>query len=175
MKTPYLFSLLAISCSLALLPAGCSKDPEQDKPAAAEKRPVRTYETRGRITKLPEAMAEKPADAKTPATSHIYSIRHERIEKFEDSKGRVSPMRVMVMKFSPAEGVDMSSLKVGDAIAFNFEVHWDADPEHILKVTKVSVLPADTKLEFDKPEAPAAEVPATQSPTPPTPASPAAK
>jgi hypothetical protein len=174
MKTSHLFALLALSVSLTTLP-GCSKDPEQDKPAAIEKRPVRTYETRGRITKLPEKPADAKLESKTPATSLLYSIRHERIEKFEDSKGRVSPMRVMVMKFSPAQGVDMSSLKVGDAISFNFEVHWDADPEHILKVTKVSVLPADTKLEFDKPEAPATEVPAAQSPAPQAPASPAAK
>jgi len=173
MTTARLFALVALSCSLAALHAGCSKDPDQDKPAATEKRPVRTYTTRGRIVKLPE----KAADAKTPATSLIYSIRHERIEKFEDSRGRVSPMRVMVMKFSPAAGVDMSSLKVGDSITFNFEVHWDADPEHILKVTSFTVLPADTKLEFENPEGQSPQGSAPDSPAaqPPAAAPPAAK
>ncbi|MDX2117856.1 MAG: copper-binding protein [Planctomycetota bacterium] len=154
-------AIVSLACSLVAIPAGCSKDPSQDTPAAKEKRPVRAYDTRGRIVALPKAPDPKDSTAKpVPPTQRIYSIRHERIEKFEDSKGRVSPMRAMVMKFSPAEGVDMTTLKEGDAVNFTFEVHWDNDPEHILKVTKFSVLPADTKLEFDKPkEAPAASTP----------------
>jgi|GEM_PF-886694 len=157
MSTPRLLALLAASCALALFPAACSKDPSQDTPVASEKRPIRAYETRGRVVAIPQAPKPDAKDAAAkppPPTQRLYSIRHERIEKFEDSKGRVSPMRAMVMKFSPAEGVDMTTLKVGDPITFTFEVHWENDPEHILKVTKFNVMPGDTVLEFDKPKMP---------------------
>jgi Cu/Ag efflux protein CusF len=72
------------------------------------------------------------------------SIHHEAIPHFKDRDGHDSSMASMTMIFGLAAGVSPASLRVGDKIAFDFDLRWSTSPALLL--TKLEKLPADTPL-----------------------------
>ncbi len=119
-------ALLAVT----LLAVGCAPEPIDQWP------PVKVYSVRGEVASLPAA--DRPGD--------WISIRHEAIEGFIGITGEPEPMDAMTMRFSVADGVDISSLAVGDRIAFELEVDWSADDR--AHVIALEPLPPDTELDF---------------------------
>ena len=124
-------------------------------PASAELAPDWLYTgIRGRVESLPDAYGD-------------LMIHHEHIPDFvapmsgklNVNKNGVTGMRAMTMPFEPAEGVDVSSLKVGDVVEFDLAV-WGKDSAHGLgfNLTRFSVLPEGTELDFT--DKPSVEIPA---------------
>lgn len=128
----------ALCAAGACVPAGCGGSGEDRAP------PDQSYTVRGRIVMLPEA--GKPAS--------VLQIRHEAIEHFVDSKGKVVGMEAMTMPFPTAKGLSLAGLAVGDAVEFTFEVRWDGSP--IYQVTRITELPEGTALEFESAPEPGA-------------------
>ncbi|MCC6677902.1 MAG: copper-binding protein [Phycisphaerales bacterium] len=138
-------SALALAAALAAcLIGGCKKQP------AAEAGPAATYEVRGLITRLP--------DPRNAATN--LSIHHEAIPTFT-VKGKVVGMAEMTMPFPTAPELSLSGIAVGDPVRFVMEVR--EKPRMTYQITKISKLPADTKLDL---KAPPEAGPGTD-PTPP--------
>ncbi len=133
-STPGRFiSALALAAALsASLAGGCKKQP------AAEAGPAVTYEVRGLITRLP--------DPRNAATN--LSIHHEAIPSFT-VKGKMVGMSEMTMPFPTAQGLSLSGLAVGDPVLFVMEVR--EKPVLSYQITKISKLPADTKLDLKAP------------------------
>lgn len=108
---------------------------------------------RGSVESLPDAFGD-------------LMLRHEHIPDFvapmtgklNVNKNGVTGMRAMTMPFEAAAGVDISSLKVGDKVEFDLAV-WGKDSERGLgfNLTRFSMLPADTELNFD--DKPSVEIP----------------
>ena len=123
--------LLALwSCHVA----GCSRAPA---PAPATKAD-QVYTLRGQIAMLPDPA--KPANE--------LQIRHEPIPNFVNKEGKVVGMNAMIMPFTPAPGLSLSELAVGDIVEFTFEVRWTSRPAS--RVTTIRKLAADTKLDFGR-------------------------
>ena len=125
-----------LALSIALL-AACSGE---SQPAAEEaistSPPPVVYEVRGVIADLPPE--GQPLD--------WMAIQHEAVPDFVGIDGEVEPMHTMTMRFPVGEGVDLSSSAVGDKIAFELEVDWEAgEPARVLAM---SPLPAETELDF---------------------------
>jgi Cu/Ag efflux protein CusF len=72
------------------------------------------------------------------------SIHHEAIARFKDRDGVASTMRSMTMIFGIPPSVTSEAMRIGEPIAFDFEVHWESRPT--LQLTAWRPLPADTKL-----------------------------
>ena len=91
--------------------------------------------------------------------SSSFKIRHEHIPTFRNPKtgevyvnrDGVLGMRSMEMPFKPAEGVDISTLKVDDKVRFTLAV-WN-DPVSYA-VTEIETVPADTEISFEDKAAP---------------------
>jgi hypothetical protein len=111
----------ALSCSRKLPPA------EQ------------TYTVRGFITSLPSA--------RRPASELM--IRHEAIPTFVDREGKVVGMAPMEMPFTPAPGVSLEGLSVGQPVQFTLEVRWK--PPARINLTRITPLPAETTLNVSPP------------------------
>jgi Cu/Ag efflux protein CusF len=58
--------------------------------------------------------------------------------------GQLAPMASMTMPFAPTPSAPIGNLTVGDKIAFEFTVHYDATPT--LRLTRVEKLPPGTQL-----------------------------
>ncbi len=122
--------LLAVLC---LLVPACT---EESEPAAAGDPVVHTYNLRGEIVSLPD-----PAD---PASE--LKIHHEAINDFKDGEGKADPMRAMTMSFSPASDTSLDGLAVGDAVEFEFHMHWS--PSVQMQADGFKKLPTGTELNF---------------------------
>ncbi len=125
-------------------PAAGSTDPTDtagpDKPATgAERSPEHAYTVRGEIQQLP--------DPENPAKS--LQIKHENIPEFVNRDGDVVGMAPMIMPFTPAPGLDLSGLSIGDKVRFTFDVDWDGTPPILL--TEIAPLPPETELDFSRP------------------------
>lgn len=132
--------IVLILAALAL--ARCEKAP----PSAAAPAPTvpgkpdYTYTVRGQIEDLPEAGR--------PGSSLL--IHHEAIDNYvnlfvpDTEKG----MNSMVMPFTPAPGLSLEGLAVGDKVEFTWELRRQGDPR--TAVTEIRKLPADTVLTFGK-------------------------
>jgi hypothetical protein len=72
------------------------------------------------------------------------SIHHEAIPRFKDRDGHATTMASMTMIFGLAEPSARAGLHVGDKLAFEFDLRWNARP--VLLITKLAKLPADTPL-----------------------------
>ena len=96
----------------------------------------RTYTVRGQVVQVPEAG--------NPASS--FQVYHEAIDGFVGRDGQITGMDPMTMPFPLAKGVSLEDVKIGDPVEFTLEVDWNAEPP--VKVTKLSELPAGTKLEY---------------------------
>jgi len=115
---------------------GCSKEP---KKSAAIAPAEQVYTVRGRIAALPVAGQ--------PLTS--LNIAHEAVPSFVNKDGKVVGMNAMVMPFTPAPGLSLEGLAVGDPIEFVFEMRWTSKPRS--QVTKITKLPPDTVLTLPNP------------------------
>ena len=100
--------------------------------------PDQVYTVRGIVVGLPAA--DKPASELT--------IRHEPIPAFMNREGRIVGMDSMEMPFTPARGVSLSGLAIGDTVEFTFEVRWKQSP--FSQLTRIQKLPAGTKLDLGK-------------------------
>ncbi len=100
--------------------------------------PDQVYTVRGLIASLPTP--DKPASELT--------IRHEPVPTFVNREGKVVGMDSMEMPFTPARGVSLSGLAVGDPVEFTFEVRWTQSPFSLL--TRIAKLPAGTRIELGK-------------------------
>lgn len=111
--------------------AACNKPEPQSTPDAA-------YTTQGRVVMVP-----------TPGSpASLLKIHHEAIPNFADAQGRVVGMNSHAMDFpQAAEGIDVASLRVGDAVRFTFEVTWQPAPSWI--ITYLERLPEDTRFAFE--------------------------
>lgn len=130
-------SAIAALAAAALLPAAlpaCSREPQQA--AAPQTPPGQVYTLRGRITSLPV-----PGQ---PLTN--LSIMHEALPSFVNKDGKVVGMPVMDMPFSPAPGLSLEGLSVGDPVEFTFEMRWHGQPRS--QLTRIAKLPPDTALDL---------------------------
>ncbi|MFG0283534.1 MAG: copper-binding protein [Phycisphaerales bacterium JB039] len=133
-------------CALAAGLCACgpgAETPEQaapDIPAATGRQPDQIYTVRGQIVQLPDP--ENPAKA--------LQIQHENIPDFINRFGEKSGMKPMAMPFTPAPGLDLSSLAIGAKVEFTFDVDWDGSP--LFQVTAIEELPAETELDFTPPD-----------------------
>jgi hypothetical protein len=109
---------------IALHTAGCGHEPPKTDAR---------YHLRGVV----EAISSSGPDAEL-------SIHHEAIPHFKDRDGHDSSMASMTMIFGLAPGVSPASLRVGDKIAFDFDLRWSTSPALLL--TKLEKLAADTPL-----------------------------
>jgi Cu/Ag efflux protein CusF len=103
--------------------------------AESSKSTVHTYTIRGLVEAVP--VADKPGVG--------LIIHHEPIPGFVDMSGKVVGMESMTMGFLPAKSLSLAAIKPGDKVEFEFSVDWSNNRNHI---TKITVLPADTKLNF---------------------------
>jgi Cu/Ag efflux protein CusF len=118
--------------ALAAIGASCSREPAL--PPADQ-----SYTVRGLIAGLPSP--DRPASELT--------IRHEPIPTFMDRDGKRIGMDSMEMPFTPAKGVSLSGLAVGDPVEFTFEVRWKGSPV-FSRLTKIHKLPPGTKIELGR-------------------------
>jgi Cu/Ag efflux protein CusF len=103
------------------------------------------------LAALPACKPPESAPASAPATKAVYEMRGviERLGTAEAPRQlrirhEATPdMESMAMPFAVDESVDLTSLAVGDKVAFTFEIDLATHTEH---VTKLSKLPADTVL-----------------------------
>lgn len=107
--------------------------------------PPDVYTSRGVIRQLPANGAAKP---------EIF-IQHEEIAEFRDQNGDVVGMESMAMPFPIDASATWNDLRVGDKIAFTFEMQWHGG--HPLRLTEWQILSADTRLGFELAEEPSGE------------------
>ena len=119
--------LLAVVAMAAV--AACSREPSIGPPD-------QVYTVRGVITGLPTP--GKPMSELT--------IHHEPVPSFVDREGKTVGMASMEMPFTPARGVSLSRLTVGQKVEFTFEVRWKHSP--FSRLTRIGVLPANTVLDL---------------------------
>ncbi len=126
----------ALPLILIVLPflAACHKT----APAPAPAPPAFSYTIRGRIEDLPDPRR---------LTSEL-SIHHEAIDAWRNAAGEVVGMGSMTMPFTPAKGLSLEGLAIGDAVEFHLDVWYT--PRIRWEVTQIKRLPADTPLNFGK-------------------------
>jgi Cu/Ag efflux protein CusF len=103
--------------------------------ADSSKSTVHTYTVRGQVEAVPAA--DKPGIG--------LIIHHEPIPGYVDMSGKVVGMESMTMSFLPAKGLSLAAIKPGDKVEFVLSVDWSNNRSQI---TKITVLPTDTKLNF---------------------------
>ena len=131
-------------CALGAGLWGCGEsggpaEPAAQEPSSSERQPDQIYTVRGQIAQLPDP--ENPAKG--------LQIQHENIPDFINRSGERSGMKPMTMPFTPAPGLDLSGLAIGDKIEFTFDVDWDGSP--LFQVTAIEPLAAETELDFSQP------------------------
>jgi hypothetical protein len=117
-------SLGALLGLIALSLAGCGREPTKTDAR---------YHLRGVVA----AISGSGPDAEL-------SIHHEAIPNFKDRDGHASQMASMTMIFGLAPSLSAASLRVGDKIAFDFDLRWSTSPA--LLITKLTKLAPDTAL-----------------------------
>lgn len=115
---------------VAVALAGCGPDVDEQLP------PIKVYTIRGEIVSLPPAEQSR----------EWIGVRHEAIPDFVGLLGDPEPMKAMTMPFTVGEGVDPSSLEVGDKIVFELEVDWSAG--NPARVISIEALAPETELEL---------------------------
>ncbi|MBX3378525.1 MAG: hypothetical protein KF805_00395 [Phycisphaeraceae bacterium] len=160
-------SLILISCGEEAKPQPAPK-PVTQEPAPPAPEPVKPTET-----PVAAAPVETPAPAPAPARptytvraeietlpgieSSVLRLHHERIANFANKEGKVGTdsqgkpgMKPMTMGFSKGPGVSYEGLKQGDKVEVILEMDWEATlPEERIIITKLTRLPAETKLDFE--------------------------
>jgi Cu/Ag efflux protein CusF len=135
--TPLIAAGLSLSllAPLGTLPPGCSRSPGNGKASTPAEQ---VYTLRGRITGLP--VQGRPLSELT--------IMHEDLPTFVGKDGTMVGMKAMEMPFTPAKGVSLKGLAVGDPVEFTFEMRWKSQPHS--QLTRIKKLPADTELRIPK-------------------------
>lgn len=134
---------LPVLVCLALAPlVACSSDPPSPEAEAT----ADVYSTRGVVRALPDPA--KPGSE--------LQIRHEELPEFKSIDGEVVGMKSMTMPF-PIDASMLDGVAVGDRVSFDFEVRWTGSPP--MEVTRLEVLPPETRLEFEQTEEPILEAP----------------
>lgn len=104
--------------------------------------PDARYTTQGRVYSV--VTPDSPASE--------FKIHHEAIPNFVNGQGEVKGMNSHPMSFpKAADGIDISSLEVGQAVRFTFDVTWDGTVATWI-ITELERLPDDTRFAFEKPE-----------------------
>lgn len=138
--------LLSVSVLGALAAASLIASCGEEKPAATAtvsgvtlpaRVPDQTYTVRGQIEELPI-----PGKRRSELRVH-----HEAIDNFTNGEGKVVGMGAMIMEFPPAKGVSLEGFAVGDPVELIFSVWWEQGAASWY-ATKLTKLPADTKLTF---------------------------
>ena len=132
--------LHGLTLTLALLPAvtvlpGCQhqEDPASEATQAAT---AHTYSVRGVVRQLPQA-----GQAGVP-----FLIQPEASDDYISVSGKPAPMAAMTMPFMAADGVDLEALAVGDKIAFELRVDWQASAAML--ISSIEKLPPETVLDL---------------------------
>ncbi len=123
-------TVLVLSLMFCLL-SGCS---EAEKPAGE------TYRVRGVIVSLPAAG--------NPVSE--LRIHHEAIPTFINKDGRMEGMGAMTMPFTPATGVSLDGLEVGDKVVFTLRMNFATNRSEVAEFSELS---QDTELNFAAPGA----------------------
>lgn len=118
-----LFNVSCLLVGFVLAMAGCSGE------SSSSRGEVATYSSRGQVVEV------------GPGSVVIY---HETIPEFVASDGEVMPMEAHAMGFTPAEGVSLRDIAVGDKVEFAFDVWWQPMPGY--ELTRIAKLPGDTEL-----------------------------
>lgn len=143
MKRPALIVLIAP----ALLLTACrDESPAPQASSATESAVVRDDAYTGIlgvVTSLPSPGSDRAE----------LRIHHEHIPTFRTKEGEINVtadgvpgMKSMVMPFPVAEGLDVSSLQVGDKVRFDFTVQWGGTPPW--QITAFEVLDPETEIDF---------------------------
>lgn len=107
----------------------------------SEPAPGARYTTQGRVYSV--VTPDSPASE--------FKIYHEAIPNFVNGQGEVEGMTSHPMSFPrAAEGIDIESLEVGQAVRFTFDVTWEPTAKWV--ITELELLPDDTRFAFEKPE-----------------------
>lgn len=77
-------------------------------------------------------------------------LKHEAIPYFVSIEGELVGMQAMEMPFPLGEGVSLDGIQVDSIVKFTFEVDWN--PSYF--ITSITVLPAETELDFSDREPP---------------------
>lgn len=105
---------------------------------------VIVYETRGRVEFIP--------DPTMPMSDFL--VHHEPIPGFKAKYDEATPsgMNAMVMPFPPADGVDISSVNVGDILSLRFEVEYHPTNGTVsgMSLVEFQELPVDTQLDLGR-------------------------
>ena len=142
---------LAATLVLVLGGLGCHGDVAPAAAAPVQGTQARRYVVRGEVIRLPSPSAR----------SQEVFIRHEPIDDFADSSGRVVGMASMTMPFPMAPLALAAGLAVGDKVELRFMVDWTGPT---FQVEHVEKLPHDTRLRFG----PASPLPPGTAPPPST-------
>ncbi|HEY0782831.1 MAG TPA: copper-binding protein [Thermoanaerobaculia bacterium] len=102
---------------------------------SCQRHTVQRYTGRGRVAQLPG-----------PQGSRLLYLQHEAIAGYRDRLGNVVGMSAMTMPFPLAPDASLAGIAVGDAVAFDLRVDWQAETE--VEITQVRKLPAGTRLVF---------------------------
>lgn len=135
--------LLAGGVVVSVPLAGCGKH-RSEATAEADQGPVADFTVRGRVVDLP--------DPARPASD--FKVYHEPIPSWKRNLNQPPVgMNAMQMPFPPASPEVIEGVAVGDIVEIVFRVSYDADDGSLKgwKAVRVSKLPPDTTLVFDKP------------------------
>lgn len=121
--------------SLCAFVTGCRHYTHESPGAGAAKSPTYTYKVRGIIEQLPAA----------GDTGRQISIKTQAIKNFIGPDDQPSPMPAMVMDYSAAKSVDMTSLHQYEKIEFTYRVNWQ---KGLNRISHIHELPAKTILDF---------------------------
>jgi hypothetical protein len=130
-------ALTVVVASGALILPACETNSQSVAPAktASPSEAPDVYIVRGQVEDLPDPTRAGSA----------FSLHHEAIDNFVSPSGSVG-MNAMTMDLPLAAGVSAADLRVGDFVEVLLEVR--LKPKISYQVTRVTRLPADTKLEF---------------------------
>ncbi len=115
--------------------AGCRHYKHKSPGAGATPSHTYTYKVRGIIEQLPAA----------GDSSRQISIKTQAIKNFIGPDDQPSPMPAMVMDYSAAKSVDMTSLHPYEKIEFTYRVNWQ---KGLNRISHIHKLPAKTILDF---------------------------
>ncbi|MBX3386336.1 MAG: copper-binding protein [Phycisphaeraceae bacterium] len=132
------WATVAIALSMATGLPACDRSTES-RTTTTRGEPDAVYVTRGRIEQLP------PPERR----DREILIHHEAVPEFTNSEGAVVGMGVMVMHFPLAKSVATDSLRVGDAVEFEWAVWWGRDVRG-WEIRSIDRLPAGTELRLGK-------------------------
>jgi hypothetical protein len=150
-------ALLAALASGGLLLVSCSEGNGRGEDAAAEaagpdaNASAQALEVAGDVYADILGIVQSLPVAGNPASE--MRIYHEQIPGFKTQEGTVfvaadgvRGMKSMTMAFPVAEGLDISTLSIGDKIRFDFVVTWDGSPPW--SITRFEKIDPATEIDF---------------------------